>query len=62
MAMQANNVILLIGLLLLLGNVEAFDLTCNLLYASLGFTVCIGCLLGVCVSWAQLPDSDSAIF
>jgi hypothetical protein len=61
MARQASDITLLPGLLLL-RNVEAFDLTCNFLYTNLRFAICIGCLLGVRVSWAQLPDSDSAIF
>lgn len=60
-SISSNDVILLLGLLLL-GNVEAFDLTRNLLYSSLGFTICIDRLLSIRVSWAQLPDPYSTIF
>ena len=45
-----------------LGNVEALNLARDVIYRNLHLPVCICRLLLFAASWAQLPDSDGAIF
>ena len=45
-----------------LGNVEALNLARGIIYLNLRLPVCVCSLLLFAGSWAQLPDSDGAIF